>query len=588
MDAQASFGAGRLARPGSATRAAPRRLPLRGASVAAILASTAVAAPVLALLSIALQGFSYGVANNIFQAPIALGMPSWPQFRGDWFYQSLGSYCSMIWPALAALGPGLDGPSTFLVLHIVTRIATFAALLALLARLGLGATDRWLAGLVLATSALLAQSTSVGHQALFDSYFNQDAVAWLFILLGWVLVMAGRHGAAVALTGACFAASAFMAVWSAIALSVAGVADVVAAGRGARLTRLHGIALKGAVGGAVALIVAGPAIVWAARTAIDRPHPPFDYAGYLWSYYPNHFFIAASTAPQIFSLGGVTLAGAVALVRLGKVARPLLWLFAGYAAVFLVGVALPSLTHARMLLNLHLLRVDGCLQAMAAIACVAVAIGDLRRRGLVVRAAGALALFEVMRGANAMPMLALAVLAPVVFRRAASEPVAGRPWTLAAPLAAIAVAFAGGVSEAAAQFDGPHQSLAAEARAGAWLKANTPVMSKVLARPELQHGLGQLQLYSERQVWIDWKRGAVAMWRPDLYPIWRQRMAEVASLATVDQAADYACHHDIRYLVEASAGLGPGTPGRIVRRDDYLTIIDLAGACPAPAVRGAA
>jgi hypothetical protein len=107
-------------------------------------------------------------------------------------------------------------------------------------------------------------------------------------------------------------------------------------------------------------------------------------------------------------------------------------------------------------------------------------------------------------------------------------------------------------------------------------------MSKVLARPELQHGLGELQLYSERQVWIDWKRGAVAMWRPDLYPIWRQRMAEVSGLATVGQAAAYACRHDIRYLVEASAGLGPTPPGRIVRRDDYLTIIDLAGACPAP------
>jgi hypothetical protein len=538
---------------------------------------------VLALLSVALQGFTYGVANNIFQAPIALGMPSWPQFRGDWFYQSLGSYCSLIWPALAALGPGLDGPATFLALHVVTRIATFAALLTLLARLGLGAGERWLGGLVLATSALLAQSTPVGHQALFDSYFNQDAVAWVFILAGWVLVMGGRYGAAVALTGGCFAASAFMAVWSAVALGVAGLTDVATTDRADRLARLREIGLKGAAGGAVALIVAGPAIVWAARTAIDRPHPPFDYAAYLWRYYPNHFFIAAATVPAIFAMAGVTLAGAVALLRLGRPARPLLWLYAGYAAVFLVGAALPSLTHARALLNLHLLRVDGCLQVIAALACVAVAIGDLRRGGLVVRACGALALFEVMQGANALPVLALAVLAPVFLRRKVTARAdAGRSGWAMAPAAAIGVALVGGASEAAAQFDGAHQSVAAEARAGAWLKANSPVMSKVLMRPALLHGLGELQLYSERQVWIDWKRGAVAMWRPDLYPIWRQRMAEVASLATVGEAADYACRHDIRYLVEASAGLGPTAPGRIVRRDGYLTIIDLAGRCPAP------
>jgi hypothetical protein len=481
----------------------------------------------------------------------------------------------------------VDGPATFLVLHLVTRIATFAVLLTLLARLDLGVRDRWLGSLVLATSALLAQSTPVGHQALFDSYFNQDAVAWVFILAGWVLLMGGRYGAAVALTGGCFAASAFMAVWSAVALGVAGLADVATTERAGRLKRLGEIALKGAAGGAVALLVASPAIVWAARTAIDRPHPPFDYAAYLWTYYPNHFFIAAASAPSIFALAGVTLAGAVALVRLGRAARPLLGLYAGYAAVFLIGVALPSLTHARTLLNLHLLRVDGCLQAMAAIACVAVALGDLRRGGLVIRACGALALFEVMQGVNALPVLALAVAAPVILQRQASTPeVAGRFSWAVAPAAAICVALIGGASEAAAQFDPPHQSLAAEARAGAWLKAHSPVMSKVLARPELQHGLGELQLYSERQVWIDWKRGAVAMWRPDLYPLWRQRMAEVSGLAGVDQAAAYACRHDIRYLVEASAGLGPNPPGRVVRRDGYLTILDLTGTCPAQ--RGAA
>jgi len=582
MSAEVSLGAdgavvGRFGVAGVRPRGAERLAGLAG--------KVLVAAPVLALFSVLIQGFAYGEVNNAFQAPIVLGMPGWPQFRGDWFYQSLGAYSSALWPALAAFGPALGTRTAFLILHIVTRAATFAGFWLLLKRLGLDATQRWLACLVLATSVLMLAPTAVGLQVIFDDYFTQDAVAWALTVISWVLLSRGRFGAAVALTGPTFAVSAFTAVWNALALGVAGVADVVTTGGADGSRKLRQMLVKGAAGAAVALAVASPVIFWTVRTAMRSETASFDYAGFLWSYFPKHFFIAASSTSDVAGLAGLTMAGLVALWRLGAAARPLLWLFAGYALVFLLGVALPSLTHARLLLNLHLLRVDGSLQVLAALACVAVALGDLRRGpGLLARLCGALVLFEATLGLLTPGLLmALGVMAPLLLPRAAPSADPEARWAVFGALAVLAFAVTGAVAEVATQSDGEHRRTAEEQRVGGWLKAHTPVMARLLARPAVRPGLDGLQFFSERQVWVDWKRGAAVMWRPDLYPVWRRRMDEVTHLATLDQGARYACRNGLRYMVELTHDVGAHPPGQVVYRDDVLAVIDLAGACPAVA-----
>jgi hypothetical protein len=445
--------------------------------------------------------------------------------------------------------------------------------------------DRWLAGLILATSALMLWPSPVGVQAIFDDYFTHDAVAWALTVFTWLLVAEGRLGVAVGLTGPTFAISAFTAVWNALALGVAGLAEGMLGDPASRLARLRGVALKIAVGAAVALLVASPAIVWTARTALAQPPQAFDYAAFLWRYFPKHFFIAASSPADIANLAGLTLAGAAALWRLGRAARPLLGLFAGYGAVFALGVVLPSLTHARLLLNLHLLRVDGSLEVMAIIASAIVALGDLRRGdSVVVRLAGALVLYQVVLGAMPGPLMAVGVIVPVmlVVSLRPSPIAAGLPpWSIVGAVAVLFIAVAGARIELATQSDSGHQRTAEEARIGAWLRVNTPVDAVLLSRPAVKPGLDGLQFFGQRQVWVDWKHGAAVMWRPDLYPIWRQRMDEVAGLATLDQGARYACAHRLRYMVELARDVGPGAPGRVVYRDDLLAVIDLAGACPA-------
>ena len=575
-----------------AERAAGRAAPAAWAAHArAAAGSAALAAPVLALASVLVQGFCYGFVNNVFQLPIALGMTGWPQFRDDWFYQSLGSYTSAVWPLLARTGGRLATPAAFFCLHVVTRAAILASLWLLLKRLGVAAAERWLVGLLLIVSPLLLVGTAVGQQTIFDNNFNQDGIAWTFVALAWLLYSGGRFGAAVATTGPCFAVSSFTAVWTSGALTFAGAAEIVGAPRPERIRRLRDIVLKGAAGAAAALLVAAPALVWTARALVERPHAPFDYAAFLWSYFPHHFFIAASTPGEIAGLGALAAAGAIGLARLGRPALPLLRLHGGYVVLFLVGAALPYVTHARVALNLHLLRVDGCLVLIAALVGAAVGLSDLvRGRTIAIRACGALALFAILPNPGVAFLLPIALMAPLLLQRRApvDQPAAAEParWArLASALVVVAVLGAAGAT-ASYQVDATHRLFAEQQRLGGWFRSNTPVMSKILIRRAVRPGFDLVQFLAQRQVWVDWKRGAAVMWRPDVYGVWRQRMDETAALKTADAAAAYACGHGIRYLIEDPAALRQSHPGRTLYDDGYAAVVDLEGACPsAPAAR---
>jgi hypothetical protein len=111
-------------------------------------------------------------------------------------------------------------------------------------------------------------------------------------------------------------------------------------------------------------------------------------------------------------------------------------------------------------------------------------------------------------------------------------------------------------------------------------------MSKILIRRAvIRSGYETLQLFAQRQVWVDWKRGGAVAWRPDYYAVWRRRMDETAALKSLGQAAVYACGHGLRYLVEDPPAPGAVYPGRTVFNDGIEAVIDLDGACGASASR---
>jgi hypothetical protein len=55
---------------------------------------------------------------------------------------------------------------------------------------------------------------------------------------------------------------------------------------------------------------------------------------------------------------------------------------------------------------------------------------------------------------------------------------------------------------------------------------------------------------SHRRIFVDYKRGAAAMWSPSYYPVWRARMAETAALSSHAARLAYASEHGIGYIVD--------------------------------------
>lgn len=82
------------------------------------------------------------------------------------------------------------------------------------------------------------------------------------------------------------------------------------------------------------------------------------------------------------------------------------------------------------------------------------------------------------------------------------------------------------------------------AELGAWLRANTPPHSTLLPV-----NMNLLSAASRRPVWVDWKTGAVVMWKPSLYSLWHERYLAWRDIQTVSDAARLATDNDIDFVV---------------------------------------
>ena len=107
-----------------------------------------------------------------------------------------------------------------------------------------------------------------------------------------------------------------------------------------------------------------------------------------------------------------------------------------------------------------------------------------------------------------------------------------------------------------------------------WARAHTPPGSLFLQpaeqlRPNLTPSFWTL---SRRPAWVDWRMGAAVHWQPAFYPLWHQRMAEVAALPDVAAKLAYARTKGIAYLVlDAAEARPPDAPAPLY--DDGTWVI---------------
>lgn len=540
-----------------------------------IIASSGLAA----VVSVAIQGFFFG-NNNLFHVPLILGWHRDPSLSDDPFFATLDGFASGAWFAIKILATEENVRSLFLVLHTLVRWAFLVAVAFAAGSFGINeARSQIFLIIVFSLTPVLRGVTDVGHGEMLAETFSHTELTHPLVLWSLGLLARGRIVAAFALNGLVFDVNAFVAVWNGVAL-LGGAAGLMA-----DLDR-RDVIKKTALGLALGGLIALPVMVWI-LSILGQTHaaPPIDYPAFLKNYYPQHFFISAGAPEKILIFASVTLAGILALRNLGN--RPWFGIFLGFCTIFAIGIIVPEVTSSPVILNLHLLRVDCEIQILAVMAISVLAIKSIKDRAI--SATGA---FFIL----AMPVQGALLIAVSLFlkSRAAWALMAagalvifcslnfGWPRQIAIAMAIVLVATAvllrrerlnlplWGVTcaaiaslgfsalltriENAARAHDPRVSALQEV--AEWARDQTPPDSWFLIPPDDQRGAPIFQIVSRRKVWVDFKRGAAAMWHQPYHHQWSQRLSEVRALRTSDEKLSYALQNGIAYILLEGAGTG--------------------------------
>jgi hypothetical protein len=577
-------------------------------TVALLLAYAALSAA----LSIKLQGFAFGVGNNIFHIPIFEKWSSEPAFAGEPFIRTLQYYVSGVWALLRALPLSGHTEAVFQAGHFVARCATMLVLGCMAVSMGLRRRAACALLLWFALTPILRTTSPVGAGELFIGYFTHTELTLPMALLSFLFASRGKWAWAFVSLGLIFDVNVFVAVWTAAALAVSLAA---ASRRSGNLTGLASRALPGLVAAAA---IAAPVAVWTFVALTKQPpHPPFDYVEYLRSYYPNHFLIDVAAPADVALVLGIAVTSVV-VFRLA-LASDVWWpIVLGLLGVFLSGAVLPFLTHNPALLNLHLLRVDSTMIA------VAIAVSAIVAAGRITSPAGA----QRIAGAGALLLLSMNSLAGIVFAElllagSAKERWTGRTrlWLAIGCAAALGGGLAGYPRQVAAgaviapgllalmRFPSAAERMAPALTAAAvlalmvavvvfgpprmevwspdwptmqtvseaavWARGHTAPASTFLVPLRLDPDFG---LLAKRRVWVNWKEGAAVMWAPYYYPIWSSRMKEVAALPDLRSREDYACGRHLDYIV-ARESRGESPRYQVVFQNADLRILRVPESC---------
>lgn len=570
-------------------------------------AAAALTAAIAAAVSIASQGFFFGVNNNFYHIPIVEHWAAEPAFAADPFVQSLRYYVSGFWALVAWLHTPFSAAQVFAAGHFLARWASLAALGGVAISLGLrrlpalGAFLLWCG-----MTPLLRNFSAVGRGELFPSYFTHTEFALPLLVAACLAASRGKVAWALVAVAALFDINAFAAVWTVFPLALILVERWRAGDAPARLAR------QTAWGAALAAAIALPVAVWTYRALSAQPaFAPFDYREFLRQYYPWHFFLEASPAPALVGFGA--LAVAAWLYGRGEGERLRYWRAAllGLGAVFLLGHPVAHLTRSPALLNLHLLRADA---PFTVVAVALAAIGAIQTLcdGGAHRAHGAVALLMLslphlpgaacacllllaarsnwkpwLRLAAALACAALLQVEPpagpavallesvlcaacLLAPQAALARLAPRPALVAAALAALLL-FSPAPPAAPRYPNLPQVDQAAR-----WVRLNTPAKSTLLlAGPAIDP---HFYVVAHRPIWVSWKTGAAVMWSPPYYAVWQPRMKEMEGLTSAPLLLDYACAHGLDY-VAAPANWPSAQPSLF--RNSLLQILAPPAGCAA-------
>jgi len=559
-------------------------------------------------VSIAIQGFHFGIANNVYHVPLVLDWAGEPAFSHDRFIQSLRDYFSAWWWMVRQVATQKNVVPLFLVMHFFSRWAGIVGLVIGARSLGLTSKRMQIAlTFWFGVTPLLSGASVLGGDGLFLEYFTHTELTHPLALVGIALAAKGEIGAAIALDGLIFDINAFVGVWIAVAIAAAGI-GLIRVGKFAWLTA----GLRAVFGLAVALLLAAPVIGWIYSVMHGQPpYQAFDYAEFLRVYYPYHFFIEASGSKELVNFAALVVSGYAALELCGT--KGIIWKYAylGFCLVFVLGTVLPEFTHSGLFLDLTLLRVAGKIQLVTILTLSVVSAMFLQRDGFP-RVAGAASLVILSLPLAAGALLSTGLLwkanrrtSVVSYLLAAAGIVAifvslDWAWPQRVVAAALEIGIAAGiivfasfvanwnatrklvitatmttaiVVSACITFLNFHKSASEQANSfldvSRWANGATPSKSTFLVPLNGNLPESEFQIVLHRPIWVDWAHGGAVGWMPSYHEEWARRYTDVGQLKTLNDQLKYACVNHIDYVVY-------GRKSDTLKREDAIVAFENA------------
>ena len=537
-------------------------------------AYVAALSAVAAVLSLGMTGFEFGIYNNLFHLPVIARLYDEPQFAGDAYIQSLRFFAAGPFLLLRGVDRWVALPDLFLVLGWVSRALSFAGFLLCGRLIGVESRrDRAVFAALLVVCNLVQGFSLAGDGGLFINYFTHSEMANGLCLVTMYLACRGRVGAAFAANGAVFFLNAFIAVWNAVPLLLI----VLLLLRQRRLS-LRQLVTQGATGLAVFLVLAAPVVANVVANPEYGLPTGYDYRVFLVEYWPFHFLFGPNLLADKLALATVLASGVLAFVALGRLGRrsasgfqAALW---GYVAVYLAGALAPYATSSAAVLNLHLLRSSTGIHLFAALGGVALIVGWMgsadRVRARVLAPGLGIALCTGKVLAIATPLVILAGLMPWVARMPPVRALARHKVAVLVLLALMMWVW----PRHAAQSARASRDFAAASKqwqaVGQWARMSTPRDATFLLPTsniqedwlrhddtnELAVGSEIFDYASHRRVWVDFRRGAAAMWSPSYYRVWHARIGPVIQARTTAERLALAADAGVGFLVDGCPARG--------------------------------
>jgi hypothetical protein len=523
-----------------------------------------------ALASVAITGFVFATGNNIYHLPIVAELYNEPQFAGDEFIQSLRHYSSGVWLLLRGSASFIEPSRLFLLLALLSRFLSYAGLLACADCIGVRSRKEraFFTALIAATFVIQGESLA-GDGGLFLNCFTHSELGNGLFLMALALALRRRIVAAGALAGVLFFVNAFMGVWAAFVLVAVFLAQLMRKELALRQALLRALA-----GAAIASAFAAPVVLSILSNPEFGKPLSFDYASYLSEYYPDHFLFFETKLSERVYLSFVVLAGVAALTALGERARLFLIAYAATCGVYAIGIVAPLLTHSPLVLNLHLLRVSGMIHFLAAFAMAALAtswfFGPERKGKLLAALLAVLVSLPIADPSRYVSISAAAVLivcSVALLRRLPRHAIYDKKLYSRAIGALLASWLLFAMTMQWRNWNAENETIQKWndewRQTAAWARAHTPPDSIFLVPianwndeetpwDEVLGGLTNtlFEFSSHRRIWVDFKRGAAAMWLPSAYAGWKRRVDEVSALASHGDRLAYARAKKVRYVIE--------------------------------------